>query len=377
MAAPTNRPLGVAIAGLGFGEAVHLPALRDCPGTEPVALWHPRAERLERACRAAELGGSTDFSAVLADPRVEAVMIATPPAPRFELARQALEAGKHLLLEKPVALEAAAIEELQRLAIRNKLCVGVDFEYRAVPVFQQLAALLAEGALGEPWLVKLDWLMASRADVGRPWSWYSQAAAGGGILGALGTHAFDILHWLIGPAELQAARLSTAIRERPLAGPQGTRTSMAAVDAEDIALIQLDLNDSRGRRVPAQVNLASVTRAGRGCWLELYGRDATLVLGSSNQADYVHGFQLAIARPGEPLRPVAADPELAFERTWEDGRIAPVRRLIGWWASAAREGRPMVPGLAEAAASQRLCDAARRHPWVGPAASEGGLLGIP
>ena len=194
------------------------------------------------------------------------------------------------------------------------------------------------------------------------WSWYSQAAAGGGILGALGTHAFDILHWLIGPAELQAARLSTAIRERPLAGPQGAGTSMAAVDAEDIALIQLDLNDSRGRRVPAQVNLASVTRAGRGCWLELYGRDATLVLGSSNQADYVHGFQLAIARPGEPLRPVAADPELAFERTWEDGRIAPVRRLIGWWASAAREGRPMVPGLAEAAASQGLCDAARRHP---------------
>ena len=220
MAAPTNRPLGVAIAGLGFGEAVHLPALRDCPGTEPVALWHPRAERLERACRAAELGGSTDFSAVLADPRVEAVVIATPPAPRFELARQALEAGKHLLLEKPVALEAAAIEELQRLAIRNKLCVAVDFEYRAVPVFQQLAALLAEGVLGEPWLVKLDWLMASRADASRPWTWYSQAAEGGGVLGALGTHAFDILNWLVGPAELHAARLSTAIRERPLAGAE-------------------------------------------------------------------------------------------------------------------------------------------------------------
>ena len=51
MAAPTHRPLGVAIAGLGFGESVHLPALRDCPSTEPVALWHPRTERLEAACR--------------------------------------------------------------------------------------------------------------------------------------------------------------------------------------------------------------------------------------------------------------------------------------------------------------------------------------
>ena len=377
MAAPIHRPLGVAIAGLGFGESVHLPALRACPLTEPVALWHPRAERLEQACRAADLPGSTDFGAVLANPQVEAVVIATPPAPRFDLARQALEAGKHLLLEKPVALEAAAIEELQRLAIRQKLCVAVDFEYRAVPLFQQLAALLEQGVLGEPWLVKLDWLMASRADARRPWSWYSQAGAGGGVLGALGTHAFDILHWLVGPAELQAARLSTAIRERPLPGAEGAQSAMAAVDAEDIALIQLDLSDSRGRRAPAQVSLASVTRAGRGCWLELYGREATLVLGSPNQADYVHGFQLAIARPGEPLRPLPADPSLAFPRTWEDGRIAPVLRLIGWWASAAREGRPMVPGLAEALASQELCDAARRQLWIRASGSERTPRGIP
>jgi hypothetical protein len=47
-------------------------------------------------------------------------------------------------------------------------------------------------------------------------------------------------------------------------------------------------------------------------------------------------------------------------RPWEDGRIAPVGRLIGWWAEAVREGRPMVPGLAEAVASQRGCDLARR-----------------
>ena len=51
-AAASARPLGVAIAGLGFGEKVHLPALRSCPHTQPLALWHPRAERLEAACGA-------------------------------------------------------------------------------------------------------------------------------------------------------------------------------------------------------------------------------------------------------------------------------------------------------------------------------------
>jgi len=349
-------PLRVAIAGLGFGEKVHLPALRDCPLTEPVALWHPRPERLESACRASGLPGSSDFEQLLADPAIDALVLATPPQPRFDLARAALEAGKHLLLEKPVALDAAAIEELQRLALRQRLTVAVDFEYRAVPQFQQLAALLADGVLGEPWLVKLDWLMSSRADASRPWSWYSQAAAGGGVLGALGTHAFDTLHWLIGPSRAVRGQLSTAIRERPLPPPA---SGSAAVDAEDIALIQMELLDRCGRSVPAQVNLASVTRCGRGHWLELYGSDATLVLGSSNQADYVHGFQLWMARPGESLRAVPADPALAFPRTWEDGRIAPVRRLIGWWAEAIAAERPMVPGLSEAVASQRVCDLAR------------------
>jgi hypothetical protein len=347
------RPLRVGIAGLGFGEKVHLTALRDCPLTEPVALWHPRRERLEAACRSSGLSGNCDFQALLDDPGIDALVLATPPEPRAELARRALEAGKHLLLEKPVALEAAAIEELQRLALRRRLCVAVDFEYRAVPLFQQLDALLQQGVLGEPWLVKFDWLMSSRADASRPWSWYSQADAGGGVLGALGTHAFDILHWLVGPSSRIQGRCSTAIDQRPLPAPQ---TGMATVDAEDIALIGLELQDRLGRSVPAQLNLASVARAGRGCWLELYGSEATLVLGSGNQADYVHGFQLWMARAGEPLRALSPDPALAVPRTWEDGRIAPVRRLIGWWAEAIAAERPMVPGLSEAVCSQRGCD---------------------
>jgi hypothetical protein len=59
------------------------------------------------------------------------------------------------------------------------------------------------------------------------------------------------------------------------------------------------------------------------------------------------------------LRRLEADPRWAFPRTWEDGRIAPVERLISWWSEAIREQRPMVPGLGEGVASQRCCDQAR------------------
>ena len=355
-------PLRVAVAGLGFGEQVHLPALSACPLTEPVALWHPRPERLAKACSASGLPGFTDFDALLADPSIDGLVIATPPGPRFELAKAAIAAGKHVLLEKPVALNAEQGQELQRLALGAGVCVGVDFEYRAVPLFQQLAALLHQGAIGTPWLVKLDWLMGSRADPGRPWSWYSQRSEGGGVLGALGTHAFDTLHWLVGPTRQLSATCGTAIAERPLPsgkGP-GPEPGSAPVDAEDIALVQGELETSRGQSVPAQISLASVTRPGRGYWIELYGSEGSLVLGSSNQSDYVHGFQLWQARAGEGLQLVEPDPLLAFERTWVDGRVAPVQRILHGWATAVREGKPVVPGLSEAVMSQACCDLALR-----------------
>ena len=355
-AAPASqRPLGVALVGLGFGEKVHLPALQDCPLTEPVALWHHRPERLEKACQTTGLPGFQSFEALLDDPRVDALVIATPPEPRFALAQAAIAAGKHLLLEKPVALEAHQIEELQRQALSAGVTVAVDFEYRAVPAFMQLAELLQQNAIGTPWLVKLDWLMGSRADAKRPWNWYSQRAAGGGVLGSLGTHAFDTLHWLVGPARQVSCLRSMAIPHRPLADGSGR---LAAVDAEDIALLQLNLETMQGQSVAAQVSLASVTRPGRGYWIEMYGSEGTLVLGSSNQSDYVHGFQLWRSSQGGPLEEITPEPTLAFSRTWPDGRVAPVQRLMAWWAQAAREGRPMRPGLSEAVHSQRICDRA-------------------
>ena len=352
-----TKPIGVAVAGLGFGEAVHLAALAASPHLQPVALWHPRRERLDEASAVHGLTGYVEWDALLADPHVDAVIIATPPAPRFELARQALEAGKHLLLEKPVALNAELVRELQRLAIAGGLSVGVDFEYRAVPLFMQAARMLASGAIGTPWLVKLDWLMSSRADSGRAWNWYSDASQGGGVIGALGTHAFDMLAWLFGPLVDVKGLNNISISERP--HPQ---KGFAPVDAEDVSLVQCKLQwlGQAEQLLPAQITLSSVARNGRGCWLEIYGSEGSLVLGSENQKDYVHGFGLWHAGIGELPRSIAVDPDLAFATTWTDGRVAPVARIQEWWAESILSGRPMVPGLLEGEASQKACDQALR-----------------
>ena len=346
----------MGIAGLGFGEKVHLPALRACTGMEPVALWHPRQHRLDQACRGAELWGTTDFEQLLAQADLDAVVIATPPAVRFELAKQALLAGKHVLLEKPVALNRYEAQELVQLARTQRCCCAVNFEYRAVPAFQQLADLLQQDWLGEIWLVRFDWLMQNRSDPRRPWNWYANQAEGGGVLGAYGSHALDMMEWLVGPVLEVQAQLSVAIQERPLVDGSG----FGPVDAADTALIQLKLQSQWANTthvVPAQMALSAVAKQGRGCWLEIYGSAGTLILGSANQADYVHGFGLQGCRTAESMVAIAPDPAFAFGRSWADGRTAPVSRLMNWWAAAIREEKPMVPGLLEGLQSQIAIDA--------------------
>ncbi len=351
---PTNKnAIGIAIAGLGFGESVHLPAINSHQELKVVALWHPNKERVEIASKKHQINGISNWQEVLLNPEVQGIVIATPPHVRFQLAMEALEAGKHLFLEKPVALNANQIAQLQKIAIKSNLSVAVDFEYRAVPLFMKAKRLIDEGFLGTPWLVKLDWLMSSRANPSREWNWYSEADKGGGVIGALGTHAFDMIHWLCGPIENVKALQSTSIRSRFDPNIQNQRE----VTSEDIALAQFEIiHPDSSLTVPAQITLSAVARHGRGCWLEIYGSEGTLILGSENQNDYVHGFGLWGAASNEQLRNITPDEDLTFKTTWKDGRIAPVARIHDWWAKSIVNQSPMVPGLSEGLESQLICD---------------------
>ena len=348
-----NSRIGVAIAGLGFGEIVHIPALKTNPEFKILSLWHPRKERIEESSKKINIKSHPNWDYILEDKNITAIIIATPPEARFNLAIEALKANKHLLLEKPAALNADEISELQKLAMKNNLSVAVNFEYRAVPLFMEAKSILSKGLTGTPWLIRLDWLMSSRADPNREWNWYSQEEKGGGVIGALGTHAFDIIQWLLGPIVSVSSLISTSIKERP----NKSSSKISSVSSEDIALAQLEIKELTGNKIfPAQVSLSSVSREGRGFLLEIYGSEGTLILSSSNQKDYVHGFSLWFAPAGEKLKPITPNEKFIFPTTWSDGRIAPVSRIQGWWAKTIRNGEPMIPGLAEGLASQKIAD---------------------
>lgn len=345
--------IGVAVIGTGFGQKVHIPALQAHHRTNVVAVYHRDRAKADAIAKTHGIPHAcTSIEAIVALPEVNAVSISTPPWLHYPMANTALAAGKHLLLEKPVTLIASEAEALHQLAEANGLAAAVNFEFRCVPAWMHLAELLQAGYVGNLRLVKIDWLVQGRADATRPWNWYAQKALGGGALGAIGSHTFDYVAWLFGEVKQLCAHLRVAVPERP----DPITGTLKPVDADDLCSIWLELANG----TPCQISLATATYHGRGHWVEVYGDRGTLILGSSNQTDYVHGFQLWSSHKGEALTELATPPHLEFPQTYADGRIAPTIRIIDRWVQAIDQGMPLAPGLKAGLAAQKLMDLAHQ-----------------
>ncbi len=341
--------IGVAVIGTGFGQKVHIPGFQAHPRTQVVAVYHRNLDQAKVIAQTHNIPQACDkITDLVALPEVAAVSISTPPFLHYEMAKTVLQAGKHLLLEKPTALSAAEAKELYQLALTNQVIATLDFEFRFVPAWQLLAEMLSDGYVGQKRLIKIDWLVSSRADASRPWNWYSRKDQGGGALGALGSHTFDYINWLFGPVQRLSAHLSTAIlwRSDPVMG------ELKPVDADDTCMLMLELADGK----PCQVCISACTFQGRGHWVEVYGDRGTLVLGSDNQKDYVHGFRLWGSQGGQSLAEVQIPPRLTFIQTYDDGRIAPFIRVINQLVQGIDRGEATAPSLREGVYSQMLMD---------------------
>jgi predicted dehydrogenase len=356
-----QNAIGVAVVGTGFGQKVHIPGFKSHPRTDVVAVYHRdinKAKAIADANNITHACNSIDDIVNL--PEVQAVSISTPPFLHYEMAKAVLEGRKHLLLEKPTTLNATEAKELYQLATANGVTAVVDFEFRFVPGWQLFAQLLASGYVGNKRLIKIDWLGSSRADTSRPWNWYSSQEKGGGALGSLGSHAFDYIYWLFGPVRRLSAYLNTAIPNRidPSSG------ALKPVETDDNCLLSLELADG----TPCQLNISAVVHAPRTHWVEVYGDRGTLVLGSENQKDYIHGFRVWGSQVGQPLAEIEIPQQLMFTQNFTDGRISAFGRVVDQWLQGIDQKQPIVPSLREGVYSQLLMDLSHKshesRSWV-------------
>ncbi|MGW9116652.1 Gfo/Idh/MocA family protein [Streptomyces sp. NPDC055663] len=261
-APPTRRPttsapvLGVGMVGYAFMGAAHSQGWRtaghvfDLPMRPALAAicGRDRTAVDAAAARHGWAAAETDWRALIARDDVQLVDICTPGDSHAEIAIAALEAGKHVLCEKPLANTVAEAEAMtaaaERAAARGQVAM-VGFNYRRVPAITYARQLIAEGRLGTLRHVRAAYLQDWLVDPASPLTWrLERERAGSGALGDLGAHIVDLAQYLAGEPLVGVSAVSeTFVRQRPrLAGPSaglsGTADTgvLGAVTVDDAAL---------------------------------------------------------------------------------------------------------------------------------------------
>jgi len=319
----------VGVVGVGFGRYVHVPAFRLLPQVEVVAIAASTPARAEAAAQAEGIAKAYgDWRALVADPDVDLVSIATPPILQPQIARAALLQGKALFCEKPLASTPAEAAELMRLAQERGLPAMVDFEFPFLPTWTGAKHLLEQGRLGRLRHVAVQWNLENYANRLLLENWKTRSADGGGALNALGSHCLYYLEWFLG----RLVRLSAFLSQAPHDPRSGD------------TLVQINALTQQG--VPVLVTLSTHAYGGNGHRLEFFGDDGTLKL-ENNTTDYIRGFELLLAERGsEGFRPVLLPQETALS-DHADGRVwivaSLLERLLAWM----RDGQPRTPTLAD------------------------------
>jgi predicted dehydrogenase len=221
------RDIGIGLIGAGYIGHTTALAYRQVAALFP-ALPRPRLAVLadvdEANTRtAAERYGfaraTTDWRALIADPAVEVVVIATPNHLHAEMAVAALQAGKHVHCEKPMAPDLKLAEIMARAAAAAKGVTIVGYNYLHNPMIAAARAMIAGGEIGTPVHFRGTHNEDYMADPEGAFSWRCERAlAGLGALGDLGAHIVSLAHTLIGPIAEVCGDLKTVIADRPLPG---------------------------------------------------------------------------------------------------------------------------------------------------------------
>ena len=333
----------IGIIGTGWGARVQVPAFRDA-GLEVVAIAGHNAERTRRIAGQLDVKPFDDWHALI-ESDVDLVTIVTPPSEHLQMATATLDAGKHVLCEKPTALNvdeatrlvAAAQKHPDRLAL-------IDHELRFLPSFR--AARERMNDLGGVRYTEVRYASPSRGDRTREWNWWSDADHGGGIWGAVGSHFVDTLRFLGMEIEAVQATLRTIIAERPF--ENGTRP----VTSDDFAAV--NLRSSGG--VIAAITLSTVAS----------GPDepSTITIHGEEGAMRLAGEELLTAMRGEPFTVASSAGRSDRKGNSAGGAFGSGTYLLGRAIRSALDDGDR-SALADAAtfddglAQQRVLDAAR------------------
>lgn len=335
----------IAIVGTGWGTRVQVPLFREA-GLQVVAIAGFNREKTAGLATDLGLRAYDDWRELVASPNVDLVSIVTPPSEHREMSLAALEAGKHVLCEKPTALDAGEAEAMLAAAAKHpRQLTLIDHELRFLPAWRETRERIGE--IGAIRYAEVRYSSPARGDRSREWNWWSDASRGGGILGAVGSHFADALRYFGMEFESAQALLRTTIDRRP--SGDGTRE----VTSDDWTAAQFRM---RGGAV-ASMTFSAVSR----------GPDETSMMtihGEEGAFRFI-GEEVLISKGGAPFTPFAGGEMAKRPGNSHGGAFGTGTLHLGHALRAALDDGDL-SALSPAAtfhdglAQQRVLDAARR-----------------
>ena len=353
----------IGIVGTGFGGRVQIPGFLKIDGVEIAGvLSSGRPETAQKLATDYNIGQiCTSYDELLQLPGLDAVSIVTPPYQHHPQTMQAFEAGKHVLCEKPMALNLTEARQMLEASRRTGLVGMIDHEFRYVPARAYLKNLIKNGWLGQLISANVTMLTGSSADPkGRRWGWLFDQEAGGGFLGALGSHYIDALRDWFGDISAVSATINTYVKDRYLPDLDETRP----VTADDT----FTLLGRFAKGGQALINVSVVTRFGPGERIELYGTNGTL---SVDNEGLIYGAKVG----DDHLQRLVIPPYYSDGPAAGDPRLRPFVTLAYDFTQAVRRAKTghtryqeIAPSFADGVKVQQVMEAARQssesNSWV-------------
>jgi predicted dehydrogenase len=374
----SKRPLRVGLVGYAFMGATHSQAWRtahrffDLPSAPQMEVLCGRTASATRAA-AEKLGWSswvTDWREVVGRDDIDVVDICTPGDSHREIALAALEAGKHVLCEKPLANSVAEAEEMaaaaEQAAARG-VWSAVGFNYRRVPALALARQLVDSGRLGQLRHIRAQYLQDWIVDPDFPLVWRLQKdKAGSGALGDIGAHVIDLAQFLTGQRLVGvSALLETFVKQRPL--PDAASGLSASGGADGVGDVTVD--DAAvffGRTGGGALATFEATRFATGrknaIRIELNGSDGSLAFDFESMNE-LHVYDATVPAADAGFRRIlVTEPEHPYLSVWWPpghglGYEHTFTHEIADFVRDIAAGRQPTPSFAEGLAVQRVLEA--------------------
>ncbi len=359
MVATTYR---VGVIGTSWAARSPLPTLQSYPGVEIAAICSGRLERAREACdRFGAPIALDDYRELVAMPDVDIVYVGSPVALHDPMAIAAAEAGKHLLLEKPLSLDAARGQAMLDAATRAGVSHIVAFTMRHFATHILVRTLIDDGVIGEPRHLAISHFGGSA--VGSPprgWSWWSDRDQGGGLLGAMGSHYVDLARYWLG----DFAEVSGSLRTWHRTAADGEGRVREVTSDDGFALV-----GSMRSGAEVTLHMSFAVRPGPPRRVELYGEQGSVVIEGDELA--AGGARVLLTRPGESAPSEIDVPPLLLGDAARGSAVPRFGLMIEKLLRAIEGGERPSPDIAEALRCQEVLDAVRRS------SVEGGSIRLP